>query len=94
MKGETLMIRLQHIIQKVVEYFQLIVMDDYDTELLIYRVEIISPKTIYDENTLYLSDKVPVHPLPPANMVCHLMTAEPEPVPFFPIRITRQPPAE
>ena len=45
------MIRLKQIIQKVVEHFQFIVMDDYDTELLIHQVEIVSAKTIYDENT-------------------------------------------
>ncbi|MCI8281588.1 MAG: hypothetical protein HFI76_07825 [Lachnospiraceae bacterium] len=87
------MIRLKQIIQKVVEHFQFIVMDDYDTELLIHQVEIVSAKTIYDENTLYLSDTVPVHPLPAADTVCYLMTAEPDPSPFLPIRITKQPPA-
>lgn len=86
------MVHLQEIVQQVVAHFQLIVMDEYDTERLIHRVEIISPQTIYDENTLYLAEHIEGLPLPPANMACCLMTLEAEAPPFHLIHITRQPP--
>ena len=44
------MVRLSEIVQRVVEHFQVIVMDTYDTKLLIHRTEILSAETIYEEN--------------------------------------------
>lgn len=89
------MIRLQEIVQKVVEHFQLIVMDKYDTEHMIHRVEIISPQTIYEEDTLYLTASAKntssVLPLPPSGCRCPLMTAEPVTGFVHMVHITRQP---
>ncbi len=86
------MIRLQEIVQKVIEHFQLIVMDEYNTEQFIYRVEILSPQTIYTEGTLYLVEDSSILPLPPEGMNCPLMTATPSDAPFHYVHITKQPP--
>lgn len=84
--------RLQEIVQKVIAHFQLIVMDEYDTEQLIHRVEILSPQTIYEEDTLYLTENLSGLPLPANDMKCFLMTAAPSDAPFHYVHITRQPP--
>lgn len=86
------MVRLQDIVQKVITHFQLIVMEEYDTDQLIHRVEILSPQTIYVPNTLYLAIDVEALPAPPQDYVCCLMTSTPGTVPFSYVHITKQPP--
>ena len=86
------MVRLQEIVQKVVAHFQLIVMEEYDTEQLIHRVEILTPETLYGPDTLYLSEDASGLPAPPQDLVCCLMTASPGDGPFSYVHITRQPP--
>lgn len=87
------MMRLKEIVENIVAHFQLIVVEEYDTELLIHRAEILSAQTVFDEHVLYLCDTV-LPALPPASMTCWLITAETAAVPFFPLRITRPVPAE
>ncbi len=86
------MVRLQEIVQKVVTHFQLIVIEEYHTEQLIHRVEILTPQTVYTPDTLYLAEHTESLPAPPRDMVCCLMTALPEDAPFSYIHITKQPP--
>lgn len=85
------MVRLSEIVQRVVEHFQVIVMDTYDTKLLIHRTEILSVETIYEENVLYLSDGS-IRIEPPAGLNCCLMTAAETDAPIGLVHITRQPP--
>ncbi len=86
------MMRLKEIVEKIVEHFQLIVIEEYDTQLLIHRAEILSAQTVFEEHVLYLCDTaLPV--LPPATMHCWLITAEANVAPFCPLRITRPVPA-
>lgn len=94
------MIRLKEIVQQVVEHFRLIVIDEYDTERLIHRVEILSPQTICEEDTLYLAVDMEDQPmavsgadLPPlsVSLPCYVMTAHPWPGPYQFVHIARQP---
>lgn len=84
------MVQLQDIVQKVIERFQLIVMEEYDAGQWIRRVEIATPQTIYRPNTLYLAEDVSKLPVPPEDGRCCLMTASPGATHFSYIRLTRQ----
>lgn len=93
------MVPMQNIIQRIVEHFQIIVKEEYDTTHFIYRVEILSAHTIYDANTLYLaestgflSEKASCIPCPEKEMGCYLITTQLPVAPFLPILVTKLPP--
>ena len=82
------MVPLKAVIQHVVQTFQMIIIDSYDKERLIDRVDILSTDTIFDENTLYLPSETDTHiPVPAEPERFLLLTDCPQMFPFSTIHM-------
>ena len=86
------MIKLKSIVQHIVETFQIIIIESYEEERLINRVDILTKDTIYDFNTLYLKpDSSAALSIPPDAHQYILLTDAQSNDAFCQVRMNRSP---
>lgn len=91
------MLKLNQIIAQLVEEFQTVVIKDYPDEKNINRVEVLSPYTVFDKDTLYLCQDPDllaqdgfINPLPKDCSKYYVLTGLKNDSPFSMIRISKK----